>query len=1175
MKRRYKILISIFCLAVVIVIGLYLSLIHLGLLEYIVNRVLQNQIGRIIPVRVYIGDIRGDYWSNLTVSDVLVTYDDSLTTYTIARIPELHARYSLMRLWRGQLDFEQIQIDSAEITLKKNDKGEWLIPRPEKKPKKERAAFDFEIYDFTLNNLSLNLIGPDDTLTFRDIIFDARFEGRENTYSAIIDRLSYRSSDARFNLASAGGIVTITGNNIIFKDFNIVTDSSNLKVGGMIIADKELEFKAAIDAEKLNLKEVSSFIDAGLDGELSIFGDVEYKSGRLSGDVSLSGNLLDFKLDSLWAKFDYDGKRLKFDSLDGFVFGGCYIGASGDIDLSKETQQYHLVGALERFNLSNLILDTYETDLNGRLNLAGRGFRPEEMVLDFVVNLNESDFDDYHFHSAVGYMTITADSIRFHEPFSIKHQDNQFVGSGILIYDGLVEIDGSTEFEDLSVFSGQTFIEEMGGRGGLDFKVYGELSNPNITGRFQSDSVWLYDIYSSDAVVTMQMEHFLFNREGQVELSLYSGTAYDVPFDSIVLDMAVDSQRVLIEKAHLVNEYADVKGRVRLDYAGYPQRVTVENIDIDLMGVFLNSDSPVVIDIDSLGYEIVTARLNRPRGYIAGKGRINLDDSIDFQLSSGALKIGPWIKLYSEEYDIDGMLSGQIDISGTLLSPVIDFQGNIDSLIYQSLLLGDLYSDFHYENEQIEIDSVSLKSEYGYYLADGRFPINLALAAVDIRFPEREQDIRIAARDLKLDMVSLLLDEVEDLQGEFAADFILSGTPQQPKINGSISLRKGRMKLYDLVLPLEDIYVDVKMINEVVYIDSLSAVCRNGRKKYGTVRGKGKIVINSIDEQEYDVSVVIRNFPARYELGDIYALVNADLNVSGVTPPMVYGDIEIISASYRENFSGEEEGWIVLSSLQEENSWDLNLNMEAKSNLWIKNDDIDAELAGSLNFIRENDRFRYIGTMQILRGKAFLPGRTFRIEPGATISYEDIDYPNPRLDIFATTKIRGTSPDQFGGIESSNLDLRIHVTGTLDMPYISVAPGSPFSNEDLLTLLLLDYDPSDTTRTRAGDPVGRQLTSGISSFLGSQIGRIGSRTLGVETLEIDPVYSDKFDPLGTKLTLGFYTHPNLYIYGRSSISGHAGQEVGFEYRMKRFLLIEARRDEDNLYHLNLNYFRDY
>ena len=227
----------------------------------------------------------------------------------------------------------------------------------------------------------------------------------------------------------------------------------------------------------------------------------------------------------------------------------------------------------------------------------------------------------------------------------------------------------------------------------------------------------------------------------------------------------------------------------------------------------------------------------------------------------------------------------------------------------------------------------------------------------------------------------------------------------------------------------------------------------------------------------------------------------------------------------------------------------------------------------TINFIRENGEYRYIGSMEILRGKGFLAGRTFRVEPGALINYEDIEYPNPNLDIYASTKIRGVSPDQSGeSSTTSDLELRIHVTGTLDEPVIATAEGSQFSTEELLTLLLLeDYEGT----ADAGSQVGGRMTSALSSLVSSEVGRIGARTLGVETFEIDPVYGDKFDPLGTQLTLGAYALPNLYIYGRSSLSVETGHELGFEYRLKRFLMMEGKADEGDLYQLFLNFYWDY
>ncbi len=262
--------------------------------------------------------------------------------------------------------------------------------------------------------------------------------------------------------------------------------------------------------------------------------------------------------------------------------------------------------------------------------------------------------------------------------------------------------------------------------------------------------------------------------------------------------------------------------------------------------------------------------------------------------------------------------------------------------------------------------------------------------------------------------------------------------------------------------------------------------------------------------------------------------------------------------------------------MQGDKSWDLNLNVEAPSNLWVKNDDIDAEFSGSLNFIREKGNYRYIGSLEILRGNGFLADRAFRLEPGGSINYEDIGVPNPRLDIYASTKIRGTPTDASGGTGSSSYDLRVHVSGTIDEPIIAAAEGgqgSPqFTTEEIMSLIFTDYyGKREGVNATATGRVGERLTTGVSGFLSTQMAQIGSRTLGVETFEIDPVYGEKFNPLGTRLTLGFYTHANLYIYGSSAISGVTGQQVGFEYRLKRFLLMEGNRDEENLYHLLLNF----
>jgi len=1168
MKRRNKTILFILLAISILALALYFWLFSFGLFEHIVVRLLNDQIGKNLGVRFQLDEISGDYFSAPVVRNLNIIYIDDIESYTLAHIPRLTAEYSIKKIWRGEFEFNEVVIDSAVFTLQKTDER-WLLPTPVKSSDQKGVSIDFQILEFCLNNLKLNIISPEDSLIIDDIIFDARIKAREKTYSAIIDRLSYRSSDSRFSLLSAGGTVTSTGNQLIFRDFKIITDSSDFKVGGLIVLKKEPNINIDLDAKNINLKELSSFINAKLNGNISAVGNIDYKSGELSGDVIVSGTFFDRYYDSLSTSFHFVNNQFFFDTISGYVFKGCHIDAHGDLDLSRIPAEYHLIGEIRNFNLNNLAYNTYTSNINGRINLTGRGLKSDELELNIVTELDESWFDEYHSSLAIGEMTIFSDSILFHDKFVVKYHDNRFIVSGKLDYHGAIDIAGTTRFDDLSAFNGQTFIERMGGRANLDFNVGGELSNPDITGCFLSDSLWLYDIFSEKADMDFYIKHFLYNRLGKINLYLYNGTAYDIPYDSILLKIDIDSQYALINDVSLGNEYVNLTAAASLNYSSYPQRLILDSININLMDLLFKNDDQVVVEIDSSGYEVIKCRLLRPKGYVEGKGRINYDDSMDFRVFGYRVNIAPWVKLYYDEGDIGGFLSGEVSISGNFHSPLIDFNGGIDSLMYMNFILGDITADYNYSDKLVQINNVSLKSKNGNYVANGIFPIDLTFTAVPDRFHQtREQDIRIIAHDQRLDLISLLIDEVEDFTGEFNADFRLTGTARKPEINGLASVNRGRLKLYDLILPLEDLSIDMTMKNKTVHFNNMSAVCKDNR---GRVKGGGTVVINSIDQLDYNLNVDVHEFPAKYELGDISGIIDANLAVKGTTPPTVSGDVTVISANYRENFADENDGWILLSSFQKQDSWNINLNVEIASNLWIKNDDIDAEIAGDINFVRENGRFRYFGTMEILRGKAYWADRNFRIEPGAIISYEDIEYPNPRLDIWASTNIRTATENLFGEIEIANEDLRVHVGGTLDEPIITADEDSPVGTTGILPVLLLNYNPSDTAgKMEPGD----RVTSGVSNFISQQVGRLGSRYIGVETLEIDPVYGDKFDPLGTRLTLGKYLGP-FYVYGRTAISLEAGQEVGLEYRLKRFLLIDGHMDEDNLYRLNLNFNWNY
>ena len=479
-----------------------------------------------------------------------------------------------------------------------------------------------------------------------------------------------------------------------------------------------------------------------------------------------------------------------------------------------------------------------------------------------------------------------------------------------------------------------------------------------------------------------------------------------------------------------------------------------------------------------------------------------------------------------------------------------------------------------YSHELLSIDSVKIFADPGEYFGTGYIPLDLTFSMTGFdRLPDAPMDFRMTARDNRFDLVSLILPSVEQLDGDFRSNLHLTGTINQPHLKGDASLINGRLKYFDLEHPIFVDSAHVRMEDNKIQIDGIEIYStvnkkRDGKKRYAEL--EGEIIIKTFDNFNYDVDVMIKkDFPFSYELDDISGKIEGYLHVKGDTPPTVFGDLTLLSTKYLVNFAEPDQGSPIMLALSGGDTWDLDINVDILSNYWIKNEDIDAEFSGQIKLIRESGLYRFIGEMEILRGRGYLFDKTFRLDQGGQVIFEGEERFNPRLDIIGHTRMPGLSQGAFDEQETTEMiELGVHITGTLDTVEISPIEGSNFSSEDIIPMIVGNYYASDTISTSG------QLENRLTGLLSTQVSQIGTRQLnqlgiGVETFEIEPYYGQQNNPLATRITVGFYTTPGLYIYGKSPLSGQSGQEVGFEYRFNKAFLVEGRRDEEQLYHLNL------
>jgi len=1181
MIKFFKILFYVTVAIIVLIGGVYLYLFQAGGLESIVSKKIQDLVTDRYGLSISIGNIGGDIVSGVVIENIRVNYADTLGQIELLVIPKLLARYSLRGLLSGDYDFELIEIDSARIRLVESESGKWRIPSfvSDDSQGSGSSAASGLITKLQINSASVVIEKRNDTLSFSEINLAASLMAQGNTYAADLSRLSANSNRENFKFEHCSGKLTFANGLLSFQDLSVGKGESRLRLSGAVDT-RGLTAHLSVAADNLDVAEISAYAGLNLKGMIDLNGKFEIGNSEMKASLDLAGSFQIAQFKNIHIDMQYSDGIVTLDTVYGTIFDHCAIDGSGNIDLTGEVEKYTIVAAIRGFNLASLVKNSFESDLSGDIRLSGSSFKNENLRLDIDVALFESSFNDYQLHSAIGSMVITTDSIEFLEPFAIKYFENEFRIKGILHYKDSLNIELTAQLQNLERYHDKLFIKRLSGRGLLTARITGKTSDPDLWANFESDSVWIYDLYSERFSTTVSINSFLNSKQGGIKVFTYGGSAWGVPVNKGYSYLKIDSNIVTLDSTYLENDYSSVHTDGELDYESLPMSLELRALELRLFNQQFINRGNINIDIDSSGFYFRQAAIANDAMLLSAAGSVGYDESMNLEFVFDELQIAPWMKLAFDNDLLSGEASGRASMKGTFNQPLFDLSLILDSLVFKSVHLGDLATDAKYGNELLAIDSIVLISEQGRYFVAGEVPLNLSFSGATVkRLLDKPMNLSVSATDKKFDLLSTMLPDIEQLEGDFVTDFKVFGTPNDPHLEGMAFIRQARLKYFDLEEIIYSDSVGITMADNSIVLDSIVAYAykenkKNSPKRYAEI--EGEIIVKALNNLYYDVYITLpREFPFSYELADIRGSIEGELHVQGETPPIVTGDLALVAMRYAVNFAEPEEGSPIMMAFSEEGSWGLNLNTDILSNYWIKNDDIDAQFSGFINIIRENGREKMIGELEVVRGRGFLFDKIFRLEPGGTVTFEGGDSLNPRLDLVAYTRITSFTSSAFEADQiSTQKILGIRISGTLDYPEISVTDDSEVSEDELLPVLAgTEYGEGDISSFGS---FGQR----VSSVVATQVSKIGSkqfRQLGLETFEVDPrYYRGDLDLAKTRFTLGFSAFdPNLYVYGKTALGSTIGQEIGFEYRKFKSFILEGRRDEEELYHLNLKLHWDF
>ncbi|MBI5266865.1 MAG: hypothetical protein HY851_06490, partial [candidate division Zixibacteria bacterium] len=726
MRLWKKITLIVLSVVALVMLGGYIYLFPMHGLEKSVSAKLNALLAKRTGFQVSIGAIRGDVVNQLILEDIEVIYHDSLESFLAVRAGRLTASYSFTNLWHQNLRFSLVQIDSLSLHLRKDTLGRFLPTFASSTDTGPGEPPSFYIGTFLLNEAAIDYHTPADSISAEHLSLEASFLIEEGTYSLDIKRLQMVAERPQAIVRDAGGKMTFSNGNLYFENLHVWADSTHANFTGLLDVRHQLG-SVELQADSVNLASLRKFGGPELSGMVNLKGTLGRDTAGLRGHLAIAGTFLSAKFNDMKTSFRLRGKRLVLDTIRGTWFDSSLVNGRASIDFGVSPESYSVEMDLQKFNLRRLIPNSFPSDLSGHVAIEGKSLRNRDLSLLITTDISESSFDTYPIQEAHGQLHVTTDSIRFLDAFAVRYFENWLTVDGIVEYRGLMDLNVTGNIPRLDRYAGMFFIKEPAGRCRLNATLIGKTSDPDVRGSLSSDSIWLYQMYSTGLTSEIDIPHFFTVPSGQVRCRFGAGTAWDIPYDSTLLTVSLDSGHARIDSLLSQNKYSSLSGRGILHYVAYPSPLTIDTLRWTLFGQRFYNLGAITVDVDSAGYNFRNAGITDGRGRLDVTGRVNYDESLDATLTLSHTQMAPWVHLFRSDWPVGALASCRLQLGGNLDRPQFVGLGSLDSLAYKDLRLGDMTFAVQYADRKMTLDSLVVLSDPGVYRAQGNFSVDLAL----------------------------------------------------------------------------------------------------------------------------------------------------------------------------------------------------------------------------------------------------------------------------------------------------------------------------------------------------------------------------------------------------------------------------------------------------------------
>ena len=570
--------------------------------------------------------------------------------------------------------------------------------------------------------------------------------------------------------------------------------------------------------------------------------------------------------------------------------------------------------------------------------------------------------------------------------------------------------------------------------------------------------------------------------------------------------------------------------------------------------------------------------------------------------------------LLLQDRGMTGRLSANATITGTTKNPVVDGHVEIQDGGFQSYKYESFVADVDYQGRRAAVDATLQQSATEQITVKGSVPMSLFRRSQGPGHVEatagEEVDLHIKSTQLGLGLLQGFTTLVTDVQGTLEADVRLTGSGEDPHLNGHIDIKNGAFGVPLGGVSYSGLNTRIDLTPDQLRLQSFSILDEEGER----LNVAGSLAVHEKSVGAVNITVTSDNFELiDNQLGDVG--VDTNIQITGeVRRPKVQGSVKIeagrlevdeLLTLFYDPYATESLPPVISAERMAEGSGSaeeatrkaLAMANESAAPPGAKEreqkDKVEAEAKAAaaeptIFDALEMDVHLLVPDNLVLRGEDLRPGGP----TGAALGDMNITVggdiqarknPGDQVRIYGTVQtVRGTYEFQgrrfeldrggrirFVGdtqmnpfidisatrlIPNTGVEAKIRVTGTAKAPELALSSTPPLEESDILALIVFNRPVNELgtgERSSLAATAGGIATGFIAAPLGESIGR----ALDLDLFEITTQTEE--GELGAGVTLGQQVGERAFFKLRQTFGDRSTTEFMLEYQLARFLRLQA------------------